>query len=123
MDIAKWAPEYQFNIIYDPNRCRYRGHAPDLRGTEAEGRTVEETHANLVRQVRNWLAIGWENDLEVPRPKSRKLYSGKFVLRVSEEMHGQLSREAGLAGVSLNSLILDALTVYLRNRKALHRPT
>jgi len=45
-----------------------------------------------------------DNDEVVPHPLSERSYSGKFLVRVSAELHARLAREAAEMKVSLNQL-------------------
>jgi predicted HicB family RNase H-like nuclease len=41
---------------------------------------------------------------EIPQPITCKKYSGKFIVRVSPEVHRDLALQAAESGVSLNKL-------------------
>ena len=46
---------------------------------------------------------------EMPRPLSKKAFSGKFVLRVEPAIHRRLAAKALAAGESLNSYCVKTL--------------
>lgn len=46
----------------------------------------------------------------IPEPLAQKSFSGKFVVRVSPEIHRRLSVEAAETGISLNRLICAKLS-------------
>jgi len=46
---------------------------------------------------------------EIPEPFSLKKYSGKFVVRTTEDLHRRLSVEAQEKGVSINKLVNSKL--------------
>ena len=60
----------------------------------------------LVADVLEDMAASGER---APEPLSTRTYSGKFNLRVGEDLHRRLAMEAAEQGVSLNQLILGRL--------------
>lgn len=51
-----------------------------------------------------------QNHEPIPEPIATKQFSGKFMVRVSPEVHRHLSIEAAEAGVSLNRFVNSKLT-------------
>jgi len=51
-----------------------------------------------------------KNEEVPPTPISRKLYSGKFVVRIPPEVHRALAIKAAEEGISLNRLVSAKLT-------------
>jgi predicted HicB family RNase H-like nuclease len=62
--------------------------------------------ADVVREVLADLAASGE---VIPEPLSERAYSGRFVVRVTAEVHRRLVREAAEQHVSLNRLVSDRL--------------
>lgn len=59
--------------------------------------------------VSSLLAIHREDNSPLPPPTAGKSYSGKFNLRVGEELHEKLTLESLKAGESLNSYVVRVL--------------
>ncbi|HST60953.1 MAG TPA: type II toxin-antitoxin system HicB family antitoxin [Longimicrobium sp.] len=73
-----------------------------------EGTNVEELEADFRAGVDSYLEGCREAGVEAQRP-----YSGKFVLRLSPEVHRGASIAARLARTSMNSWILGAIQMRL----------
>ena len=68
-----------------------------------------EALAGLAEVVRNVLTDLAASGEPIPEPLSERTYSGRFVVRVPEEVHRRLAREAAEQHVSLNRLVSDRL--------------
>jgi len=72
---------------------------------------------NAIEEVRgSWIQAAYEDGVEIPLPRSKKEYSGKFVLRIPRSMHRNLDRRAEEEGVSLNTLVVSLISQSLGNR-------
>ena len=58
----------------------------------------------------SWLADALEKQREIPEPRAEDLPSGKLLVRMPRTLHADLARAADTEGVSLNQLIVGALT-------------
>lgn len=73
--------------------------------------TEPEAALQGIRQVvADVVAALQKNGEPVPEPFATKKYSGRFMVRVTPELHRQLVLEAAEAGVSLNRLASDRLS-------------
>ncbi|MBG0788096.1 MAG: toxin-antitoxin system HicB family antitoxin [Anaerolineaceae bacterium] len=71
----------------------------------------QEKALNGIRQVvAEVVADLHENGEQVPEPLATKNFSGRFVVRMTPELHRQLVIEAAEAKVSLNRLANDKLS-------------
>lgn len=61
--------------------------------------------------------VAYEDDVDIPLPKSEKLYSGKFVLRIPRSLHRTIDELAQEEGVSLNSLLIQLVSESLGNHE------
>ena len=72
-----------------------------------------DDEASVYRQlcvaVDEWIRIHEADDEPLPEPTAGKEYSGKFVLRVGEELHRELSIEALRPGSSLDAYCVTRL--------------
>ena len=91
----------------DEDHC-FIGSAPPLIGQCCDGKTEAEVMKQLVVIVQEWIDIYNEDGRPLPNPGKSK-YSGKFLLRTSEELHRSLAISALRAGESLNSFIVKQL--------------
>ena len=96
---------YRAIIQYDPEFELFRGefvglnggadfYAKDIDGLRKEGEISLQVFLDMCR----------EDGVE-----PRKEYSGKFNLRVSPELHAEISARAAAAGKSLNQWVADVL--------------
>ena len=77
-----------------------------LSGQDDEATVIQE----LAQIVEEWIAIFEEDGDPLPHPTAGQDYSGKFVLRVSPEMHKHLALRALSAGLSLNTYCVQQLS-------------
>ena len=74
------------------------------------------------------LKIAWEGVKEsyqkhnepIPVAPSRRQYSGQFNVRIDKRLHKALTMEAAKAGVSLNALVAQKLTLSTKTNIATH---
>lgn len=75
---------------------------------------LANTQEDALRGLRQLLADVIEDlrssDELVPEPLSSRVYSGKFNLRVGEQLHRKLAMEAAAENLSLNQYILRRLS-------------
>ncbi len=74
---------------------------------------LADTHDHALQGIRELIAEVVEdmrinNEVE-PEPIATKRFSGKFMVRVSPDLHRQLTLEAAESGISLNRLASDKL--------------
>ena len=93
LKIVEWSEE---------DEC-YVGRCPGLMLGGVHGKREKEVYAKLCEAVEDWIHIHQEDGLELPPPTTGKQYSGKFVLRIGEQLHERLSLKAMTEGESLNS--------------------
>src|SRR5579864_464988 len=82
----------------------------ELKGCMTEGNTKEEVLKNLDDAMKGWIEVALEDREVIPEPLESRSFSGKFVVRVPRSMHKDLARRAAVEGVSLNQVIVTALT-------------
>jgi len=87
----------------------YFARIPDLPGCMSEGKTPGEAVKNVEEARALWLEDAVESGVEIPLPSEQRKYSGKFVVRLPESLHGRLAQAAERDGVSLNQYVLALL--------------
>jgi predicted RNase H-like HicB family nuclease len=87
----------------------YFARIPDLPGCMSEGKTPGEAVKNIEAARALWLEDALDSGVEIPLPSEQRKYSGKFVVRLPESLHGRLAQGAERDGVSLNQYVLALL--------------
>jgi predicted HicB family RNase H-like nuclease len=96
---------YQAKIEYDAELDMFRGEILGLNGgADFYGRTPEELRAEFQRSLQVFLEVCREKGIE-----PRRLYSGKFNIRIPPELHERLAILAEAEGKSLNTVAQEAL--------------
>jgi predicted HicB family RNase H-like nuclease len=94
LKVVEWSEE---------DKC-YVGTCPGLVHGGVHGDDEIEVYKELRRVVEEWLAIQEGDKEELPPETAGRAYSGKFVLRVGEDLHKLLTIQALKQGESLNGL-------------------
>ncbi len=92
----------------DEDRC-YIGSAPPIVGQACHGATETEVLKQLKVIVEQWVEQLLKEKHPLPSPTAGKRYSGKFIARVSPELHQKAALKAGAQGLSLNQYVAQAL--------------
>ena len=107
LKIVEWSEEDQ---------C-YVGTCPGLMLGGVHGEDETEVYKELGQIVDEWIRIYEEDGEPLPEATANKVYSGKFVLRVGEQLHKDLAIEALRSEESLNTYIVRVI----RERPAPYR--
>lgn len=99
---------YTRELIPDPEGGWYV-RIKELIGCMSQGETPDEAINMIEDAMRLWLRMELKKGHPIPEPRSRELYSGKFVVRVPKALHRSLVELSELEGVSLNQWISSAL--------------
>ena len=99
LKLVEWSEEDQ---------C-YIGRAPGLTLGGVHGDNEAEVYEALCKVVNEWLTIYEKDGLPLPPATAGRSYSGKFNLRVGEELHEHLTLESMKIGESLNQYCVKAL--------------
>ena len=96
---------YHARVEYDPEQDRFRGEILGLNGgADFYGQNPAELRAEFRQSLDVYLAVCREQGLP-----PRKLYSGKFNLRIPPALHERLALIAQAQGKSINLLAQEAL--------------
>lgn len=99
LKIVEWSEE---------DKC-YVGACPGLMLGGIHGDNEAKVYQELCQAVEEWIEIYQEDGEPLPAPTAGKAYSGKFVLRVGEDLHKALAVDALRHGESLNSYCVNVL--------------
>ena len=108
LKIVEWSEE---------DKC-YVGTCPGLMMGGIHGDEEAKVYRELCQAVEEWIKIYEEDGEPLPPPTASKEYSGKFVVRVGEELHKQLAINALREGESLNSYCLRIFKERFKSRRA-----
>ena len=90
---------------YDPEIEVFAGHVIDLRDEiYFEGDSVDELKASMGRAVDQYLAVCKKRGEDPARP-----FSGQLRVRMDSRLHQRAAVLAAASGVSLNTLVVQAL--------------
>jgi len=92
----------------DEDKC-FIGSCPGLFHGGCQGTDEAKVYAELCEIVEEWVEIFEDDKRPLPAPTAGKEYSGKFVVRVSPELHQRSALKALARGESLNQFVAKAL--------------
>lgn len=83
----------------------------DLKGCVGQGESLEEAVKELADNENQWIDAAREYGIKIPEPTIDKApeYSGKFVTRVSSQVHREAAENAKKEGISLNQYVNNAI--------------
>lgn len=94
--------KYTYRVVWSSKRNRHITTCAEFPEMEKESATVTGGISRLRREIQVKVEEMFNSGQEPPEPLGDKEYSGKFVLRITPEMHRELAIEAAESGVSLN---------------------
>lgn len=101
---------YTYRVSWSEEDNEYVGICAEFQSLSWLSKTPEEA----LKGIRNVVALAIEdmkNSGEmIPEPIANRRYSGKFMIRVSPEVHRDLAIKAAEAGVSLNRIASTKLS-------------
>jgi predicted HicB family RNase H-like nuclease len=92
----------------DADKC-FVGRCPGLFQGGIHGDDETEVYRELCEAAEEWVEIIDGDGKPLPASTAGKTYSGKFVVRISPELHQRAALKALARGASLNQLVADAL--------------
>ncbi len=87
----------------------YVGRAPGLAFGGVHGENEAKVYAELCEVVDEWIAVADRDGLPLPPATTGKKYSGKFNLRVGEQLHEMLAIRSMTSNESLNNYCVKVL--------------
>lgn len=99
LKIVEWSEE---------DRC-FIGRVPGLAGGGVHGADEAEVYRELCRMTEEWVEIITNDGKPLPAPTAGKSYSGKFVVRVTPDLHQRAAMKAMARNESLNQFVAEAL--------------
>jgi len=99
----------------------YIGSSPGLIGPCCHGKDEAKVYKELCKIIEEWIVIHNEDNVPLPEAIQTKKFSGKFVLRVGEDLHKALAIKATQTGESLNNFCAGLLKKSFVNKKLTRR--
>lgn len=105
---------YQARVVFDHEAALFHGEVVNLRDLVTfQGKSVAELRRALRDSVEDYLEFCRSRGEEPEKP-----FSGKFLVRVSPELHQRISQAARLRGESLNAWVEETLARAAGGKKA-----
>lgn len=101
--------KYAIVIFYSKEDGGFIATVPELPGCSAFGGTEEEALREAHTAVALWTDAAKQEGRRIPKPISEKKFTGRFPLRIPEDVRRRLELEARRRGISLNRLILQKI--------------
>ena len=103
--------DYSYSVVWSEEDQLFIGRVVEWPFLAAHGDTQEDA----LREIRKAIAHAMEdceaNGDFIPKPLSKRSYSGTLNLRMPKQLHMQLAHEAERKGLSLNQLINSKLKI------------
>ena len=96
--------------IYRAEEGGFVAEIEDLPGCLTQGETLEEVNQRIEDARKGWIQAAYEDDIEIPLPRTDEEYSGKFMVRIPRYLHRRLAEKAIREGVSLNQYMQSILS-------------
>ncbi len=101
---------YAYRVLWSEEDDEYVGLCAEFPSLSWLAPAPEEALQGIRMVVADVVADLKKNGEPVPEPLMSKKFSGKFMVRVTPELHRQLAIEAAESNVSLNRLANDKLS-------------
>ncbi len=100
---------YTYRVTWSEEDGEYVGLCSEFPSLSWLAGNHDETLLGIRKLVAEVVADMRRNHEMIPEPFATKNFSGKFMVRVSPDLHRQLTLEAAESGISLNRLASDKL--------------
>ena len=109
-EIRRLSARYPRLIEWNDEDGSFVGSAPPLVGQCCHGKTEADVATQLAIIVDDLVQDVLDGKMPAPKVEPGKVYSGKFVLRISTALHQKIALKAQARGESLNQYVADVLT-------------
>lgn len=97
-------------VIKEDEDGSYYAEYPDLKGCMTTGDSLNEISKTIEDAKQAWIETAFENNIEIPEPKSENDYSGSFRIRMPKSLHKLLADDAKNEGISMNQYCIYLLS-------------
>ncbi len=109
--MAELIDRYTYRVFWSDEDEEYVGLCAEFGLLSHLDDTPEKALIGIRELVSHAVQLNLEEGIEVPEPISTRRYSGTITLRIPPETHRALAMEAAEAGVSMNRLATERLTL------------
>lgn len=102
---------YTYRVTWSADDNEYVGLCAEFPSLSWLAKTHEEALKGIRKVVGDVVEDMKNNDEPIPEPLANRHYSGKFVVRVTPEIHKSLAIKSAETGISLNRLIAAKLSL------------
>jgi predicted HicB family RNase H-like nuclease len=99
------ANQYTYTVAWSEEDEAYLGRVTEFPLLAAHGDSIDAALREILFLVDDVIHDMAQSADPLPEPLSKRIYSGKFVVRMPGTLHRKLAREAAQQGVSLNQWI------------------
>ena len=101
---------YTYRVIWSEEDNEYIGLCAEFPSLSWLDETPEAALIGIRKVISDVVRDMKKNDEKVPDPVTTRHYSGKFIVRVPQDVHKRLAIEAAESGISLNRIISAKLS-------------
>lgn len=105
--------DYNIRVTWSEEDELYIARCLEFRGVAAHGDTPEEAVGECAVALEGMVEAYTERGWELPTPFPVHNYSGKLSLRIGASLHEQVADRAQEEGLSINSLLQQAVSYYM----------
>jgi len=87
----------------------YMANVLELKGCYTVGNTLAEVEQNLPEAIESYVGALKKLNKPIPEPIKKRNFSGELRLRIPKELHKELTLNAKINNVSLNTFIISLL--------------
>jgi len=88
----------------------YIANVLELKGCYTVGETLSEIEKNLPEAIESYIGALKKLNRQIPQPIKKRRFSGELRLRIPRDLHKELTLNAKINNVSLNTLIISLLS-------------
>lgn len=97
-------------VVKEDEDGTYYAEYPDLKGCMTVGNSLSEISESIEDAKLTWIETAFENNIDIPEPKSESDYSGSFRIRMPKSLHKSLADDAKNEGISMNQYCIYLLS-------------
>jgi len=101
---------YTYRVTWSNEDSEYVGLCAEFPGLSWLAKTHEGALKGIRKAVASVIEDMKKNGEPIPEPLANRQYSGKFVVRVTPEIHKALAIQSAETGISLNRLVSAKLS-------------
>ena len=105
---------WTYRFVWSDEDNGYIASIVELKGCVSFGETLAEATYMITDALSSYIETSLKYKDDIPEPEKKTKYKGKIAYRTTAEKHYKLAQLAKSMGVSVNSLIDEAITTMLK---------